>query len=222
MKICCVSDLHGYLIPIPECDLLIIAGDICPVYNHSIDYQAEWLGTVFKKWLGSVPAKHIVGVAGNHDLVFQFAPSIVPSLPWVYLQDKHIDIDGCLIHGTPWQLKFGENWAFNTDESGIDWLCSSIPENCNIIVSHGPPYRYGDLAPRGCNDFEHVGSVALAHRMKSFPNLRYLVCGHIHSASGTFKVNEQLTVINASILNEQYKPVFQPKIFEINREEYVS
>ena len=59
MIICAVSDLHGQLPDIPKCDLLLIAGDVCPVTNHSLDFQEHWLDTEFRWWLKKIPAKKI-------------------------------------------------------------------------------------------------------------------------------------------------------------------
>ena len=66
MKIVAISDLHGQLPTVPECDLLLIAGDICPVHNHKLFYQDIWLRSVFAAWLRQQRAKRIIGVWGNH------------------------------------------------------------------------------------------------------------------------------------------------------------
>ncbi len=48
MRIVALSDQHGYLPEIPPCDLLIIAGDVCPdrfgpfVAMHNPDQQKSW------------------------------------------------------------------------------------------------------------------------------------------------------------------------------------
>jgi len=64
MLVTAVSDLHGFLPPIDPCDLLLVAGDVCPVDDHRPPAQAMWLDTTFRRWLDAVPATHVVGVAG--------------------------------------------------------------------------------------------------------------------------------------------------------------
>ncbi len=101
MKIVAISDLHGYLPEIPPCDLLLIAGDLCPTYDHHPDWQSRWLANHFGAWLERVPAKHIVGIAGNHDFVFEQTPHLVPrDLRWTYLQDSGTEIAGLKLYGT--------------------------------------------------------------------------------------------------------------------------
>src|SRR3954452_2707665 len=99
-----VSDLHGTLPAIPPCDLLLIAGDICPVTNHGVAFQAQWLHREFCDWLKKVPARKTVFIAGNHDFVFEQAKELLPrNWPATYLQDSGIRWEGLNIWGTPWQ-----------------------------------------------------------------------------------------------------------------------
>src|SRR3954452_22943471 len=98
------SDLHGHLPDVPECDLLLLAGDLCPVADHSIPTQAQFPAGPFKDWLASVPARQIVGIAGNHDFIFERDADLVPrNLPWTYLQDAGAAFGGFNVFGTPWQ-----------------------------------------------------------------------------------------------------------------------
>src|SRR5687768_2713638 len=88
-----ISDLHGNLPDnIPECDLLLVGGDICPYYDHSMMTQAVWLSRKFADWVRRLPAKEVVVIAGNHDLIFERQPALIKSLkrdfPFVYLQDE--------------------------------------------------------------------------------------------------------------------------------------
>src|SRR5580658_8754431 len=94
-RIVAISDQHGVLPEIPACDLLLIAGDVCPVSNHAIDFQAAWLAAEFRQWLKCVPARKSVFIAGNHDFVFeQRSGFLPPSFPATYLQDSGIEWEG--------------------------------------------------------------------------------------------------------------------------------
>ncbi|MFT3883800.1 MAG: metallophosphoesterase [Gemmatales bacterium] len=197
IKIVASSDLHSHLPDIPECDLLLLAGDLCP--DGSELKQALWLDTAFRRWLRDVPAKEIVGVAGNHDFVFQNRPDLVPALPWHYLQDSGIELFGLHIWGTPWQPVFYD-WAFNLDEEQLKQKWQMIPKGTDILLLHGPPQGFGD---RNSHD-EHTGSPSLTKRIQELqPQLA--LCGHIHEARGEYRIGQTL-VANVSQLNLQYQP----------------
>lgn len=203
MRVVAVSDLHGYLPLIPECDLLIVAGDICPTDNHKLWYQSVWLTSVFKPWLREAPAKNIVGVWGNHDWIGE---KNYPDLPWHILTDDLVEIDGFRIYGLPWQKRFCD-WAFNLDELELSQKYEAIPQ-CDIIVSHGPAYGYGDRTPT-----ELTGSQTLLRRIDEIkPQL--VVTGHIHCDPGVWQRGET-TIVNATMLNDNYKVAHKPYIFHV-------
>lgn len=222
MKIGCISDLHGYLPSIDQCDILIIAGDICPVSNHYLNYQLSWLNTEFRKWLDNLSVTKVIAIAGNHDFIFEKNPQLVPKLNWTYLQDNFIYSHSLKIYGLPWQRRFYD-WAFNLDEPELDKKYEQIPNDTNIIISHGPVYGYGDKVPRKITDeneeteevllAEHVGNRKFRERiMKTGPKL--VVYGHIHSGYGQYKYFDSM-LINASLVNENYEPVNKPIYVEI-------
>src|SRR5262249_21134781 len=78
MKIVAVADLPGTLPDTPDCDLLLLGGDLCPLRDHSLRFQQEWLAGPFARWLAELPARHIIGVAGNHDFLLEQRPDLLP------------------------------------------------------------------------------------------------------------------------------------------------
>lgn len=206
-RIVATSDLHGELPTIPECDLLLLAGDLCPEGTPLL--QSQWLNTVFRDWLQKIPAKEIVGIAGNHDVVFEEENnSLIPrGLRWHYLKDHFLTVSGFKIYGTPWQLPF---WgAFNGDEKKLANVYENIPMDIDILISHGPPYGILDEVPIN----QHTGSKALRNKVFSI-NPKLVVCGHIHGSFGNCQI-DRMTFANVSLLNDEMEMANSPVIFDL-------
>jgi len=207
-----IADLHGYF---PKetitADMLLIGGDICPVWNHHISFEKEWLNNEFKGWLEKQEVKHIVFTPGNHDIIFEKNPELVPKLNWHCLIDKEIIIENLKIYGSPWQPIF-YNWAFNLEEGELEKKWELIPNNIDILLLHGPPFNIMDSAPKG-ELFEHTGSVSLRKKILDIKP-KCVIFGHIHGQYGK-KVQKNIKFFNASLLNEQYKMVNKPIYIDI-------
>ncbi len=214
MKVVCVSDIHGELPPIEECDLLIIGGDICP--DGSPFDQSKWLYNSFEKWLEEIPAKNVVGIAGNHDLVFEKMPHMVPkNLKWKYLQHDFVEINGLKIFGTPWIMPI---WgAFQADDDDLKKKYRQIPDNVDILVTHGPAFGIGDLVPTRYYEpdgaTEHCGSQSLRERIFEIKP-QVVVFGHIHEAYGIYH-EEGVKFYNPSMMDRRYVPTNYPLVFDI-------
>jgi Icc-related predicted phosphoesterase len=207
-KILCISDLHGFLLDdLPECDILIIGGDIAPTVDHSVIFQRSWFETNFTEWANQVPAKHIVAVAGNHDFVFQADEEFGSKLDipnFTYLYDSLVRIEDLVIWGSPWSLNFGP-WAFMGTEKQLEERYKLIPDEVDIIVSHTPPFSKRDLTIK---DNKPSGSKQLGRIIRD-KEPRLVVCGHIHEGYGIAKYGDTM-IVNCSIMNVDYKPNNQP------------
>ena len=73
MRIVALSDQHGFLPGVPPCDLLIVAGDLCPdrfgpfMAAHDPHQQQAWFDWKIRPWLADAPATHKLLTWGNHD-----------------------------------------------------------------------------------------------------------------------------------------------------------
>lgn len=201
MHIVAISDLHGILPEIPECDLLLIGGDVCPVRDHSLKRQEMWIEDKFLPWLEGIPAKDIVGVAGNHDFVASDNPSVMYDLPWWYLEDETVEIGSHVIHGTPWTPTFGP-WAFMMDEPSLRKKWDKIPNDTTILLSHGPMSGgYGGYTARDID----AGSISMREKIEKLPDLVFHAFGHIHEGFGDYPRGASLHS-NVSFVDLQYRP----------------
>lgn len=197
------SDLHGNLPDIPECDVLIVAGDVCPNWDHTRPFQRLWLETNFSNWLREAPADVILGIGGNHDYALEESAAFARKLPWIYLLDEGLDFRGVKFWGFPWVPNLSK-WAFHLDDAGLDRKIDLIPNDMDIVIAHGPPWGTCDkTVPRfgGC----HAGFPGTNGMLKRVKPEIY-VCGHIHEGYG-FAVNDAgVNVMNVSRMTEDYEP----------------
>lgn len=229
MRVVAISDLHGWLPgmnspqEIPECDLLLIGGDVMPVWNHEMQFQREWLDGAFRTWLTTLPAKNIVGIGGNHDFYLRDrkGDALARTLPWTYLNNETTEVNGLKIWGSPYSNKYG-NWAFMKKDDELAPIWDTIPRDSDIVLVHGPPWGFGDevvgfsMTKRGMLEAEHVGSTSLANQLfyDVWENLQLVVFGHIHEGYGQYQM-KNVKMLNVSQMDDEYKPVNPPMVIDL-------
>ena len=197
----------------PPCDVFIFAGDM----SHFGRFN-EILS--FANWLKTVPAKHKLIIAGNHDLSFDCkqpeyswdSEDILRQVPGcVYLQDAACIIEDVKFYGSPYQPSFGD-WAFNIPRNSPEladrW--NRIPLDTDVLITHGPPKGILDLDRK----LESAGCECLARKLPSLRQLKLHCFGHLHSGYGAAKIGE-VVFVNGSACNEAYQPVNKPIYLEI-------
>lgn len=192
-----ISDLHGNLPDdLPGGDVLVVGGDVCPITDHEIGFQARWLRDELYPWMDSLPHAEIVWIAGNHDFVCQ-TDGWEPGGRGHYLLDSGIELGGVSLHGTPWVPKL-EGWAFHATDERLAEICAAIPP-VDVLISHGPPLGIGDRLWNGAL----AGSPALLERLDADPP-RACVTGHIHEAHGRW-THGSTDVANVSHVDVHYE-----------------
>jgi Icc-related predicted phosphoesterase len=222
-RITILSDTHTRhgLIPmsdLPGGDILIHAGDIMNSGYNKNDIHD------FLYWFESLKQYDTkIFIAGNHDRMFENHPEEVRE--WInkhvgvdYLQDEQLTLYGdgpngnmpennIRIYGIPHTPEF-YNWAFNVPRNShqMQEIMNKIPDNVDILVTHGPPY--GILDTISPNSYQALGCEVLRDRVKQVkPKLH--IFGHIHGGRGIEHIDGTL-FINASVLNEQYNYMNKP------------
>jgi Icc-related predicted phosphoesterase len=164
----------------------------------------------FNAFLGTLPHRHKLVIAGNHDWCFEKMPAAcVDALTnAIYLQDSAITLDGVRFYGSPWQPWF-YGWAFNLRRgSEIRAKWQRIDRDTNILITHGPPYGFGDLTA----DRQHVGCKDLLEFVELIaPQVH--IFGHVHEAAGVC-TNTRTTFVNASTCDAQDRPIHPAIVFD--------
>jgi len=198
MKIMATADMHGDLPKVPKCDLLLIAGDICPTSNHAPGYQRQWLNHKLRRWINRGYAEHVVAVAGNHDRVFALGEP-PEAMPWTYLEGEEATVCGLRIWGGPWTPPIHDFWVFQADQEQARQRWARIPEGLDILISHGPPYGILDEDE---ND-EPQGDKALRDAiLRARPKM--VVFGHIHTTQAIVE-RDGIIYANVSLLDHDYR-----------------
>lgn len=207
LRIVAVSDTHEHHwhLNIPDGDVFIHAGDITA--RGDIDALPD-----FNDFLGSLPHKHKLVIAGNHDFCLEREPERARAMltNCTYLLDEGVTIAGLNFWGSPWQ-PWHHNWAFNLHRGGqIRQKWNLIPADTDVLITHGPPLRHGDYTYMG----NYVGCADLREIVwKLKPKLH--IFGHIHEAAGITR-NAHTIFANACTVNLAHKPVNPPLVFDLS------
>ncbi len=204
------SDTHGRhkKLEVPSGDVFVHCGDF--TRRGELDGVSD-----FGRWVGALPHRHKLVIAGNHDRTFEDDPAAaLESLDaagngLTYLQDSGVELDGVRFWGSPWQPWFFD-WSFNLQrgpELAAKWAL--IPEGTQVLVTHGPPLGILDRVWGG----DRVGCADLLERVRELqPKVHAF--GHIHEGSG-IEEREGITYVNASICDERYRPVNPARVIDI-------
>jgi Icc-related predicted phosphoesterase len=206
IRLVAISDTHNRhdQIDVPDGDVLVHGGDFT---GRGTPDEIR----AFNDWLGTLPHRHKVVIAGNHDWGFQISPENARAALTnaIYLEDSGVEIEGLRFYGSPWQPWFMD-WAFNlrTDaELRSKW--DLIPEGTDVLITHGPPRGILDRTVT----LDDVGCLELRRAVERIaPRLH--IFGHIHEGYGQTVVGET-TFVNASTCNLFYRPVNPPVVLDL-------
>lgn len=228
MIIVATSDLHGWLPHVTESfDLMLLAGDIEPVRNHSIAYQQDWYKKDFAPWIESLPFKDehskVFLIGGNHshllsvkkfdgnELLYgvkENTPSRVVNLKNSLETFKHPDGD-ITVWGTPNCKEFCNWWNMYPDDI-LATHYEQIPKDLDILLSHDCPYGCCDR----CDGWikmgrvpEHIGNKPLREAILQ-RNIKLGIFGHLHTGNHNGEMLGNTLCYNVSYLNEQYEPAY--------------
>jgi len=217
VKLVIVSDTHNFhkQVKIPECDILVHMGDFSSMGHH---HEVE----NFLKWFSQQPAKHLIYIAGNHDLSYEREPDFKHEMvkkysELVYLENSGIWIGDQYIWGSPYTPEF-HNWAFlyARESEAARLIYSLIPNYTTILVTHGPPKRILDRCIHDNPPYPQDAGCEVLRRRIAEVKPTYHLFGHIHEGYGMDHCTLAPTIcINASTCDLSYEPNNPPVILEI-------
>jgi Icc-related predicted phosphoesterase len=204
VKLVAVADTHTDYekLIVPDGDVFIQAGDI--------DLYTLRDAVRYNKWLGTLPHERKFVVGGNHDK--WLAETSLHQKRDVlsnanYLENSSVVFNGIKFWGSPMTPTFYD-WFFMADRGEpINRYWDMIPEDTDVVITHGPPKRILDAAPRGIG-FDYVGCSDLLERLKIVKPI-YHIFGHIHFSYGT-ETKHGTRFYNVSVMNEEYQIVNEP------------
>lgn len=199
MRVVCIADLQSQaplIRPslIPKGDILLVAGDLGGWGD--IDEIIK-----FDEWIGELPHKHKIIVAGNHDICLENIDGHYVFRNCIYLENELVEIEGLRIYGSPLSdmntLYYRTRFNAFSHPLYVTKSCEDIPDNLDFLITHGPAVGLLDKTVGGLS----VGSKELRKAVLT-KKPKYHVFGHIHEAYGKLEY-DSTTFINAALCSER-------------------
>lgn len=208
LTVVAVSDTHMTHLEmhLPQGDVLLHTGD-------GLDFGSEGELVRLNNWFGTIRTdfQKILYVPGNHDIIIGEDPDYARELMSnaTILIDELFEIEGKRFYGSPWTPTYGD-WEFMKPDLNLMKHWEQIPENIDVLGTHGPPYGILDRNYRG----DLCGSQTLMKAVLD-KKVKNHVFGHIHENGGQAYIIEPTTFYNTAIMvnwfdtREKHPTVFQ-------------
>ena len=218
MKLVIISDTHSFhrKINVPDGDTLIHCGDITNKGELSLIKD-------FSSWLKELPHKNKIVIFGNHEIGMRFGDKRLDAIEMIteaafYLENSSIVIDGIKFYGSPATPHFYDwEWNYNRGKDiAAEW--KKIPDNVNVLITHGPSYGILDLVEdSGANKGRdlHQGCKDLAERISFLKELKLHCFGHLHTDGGKSANVNGIHYVNAACCTESYNPTNPPVVIDL-------
>jgi len=209
IRLVIVSDTHSRhesLGDLPSGDVFIHAGDtVMKGRVFSAESQRRKLES-FNAWLGTIPCRKKIVVAGNHDqLMDDIGASATQALLTnaTYLENSTCSYEGFKFFGSPLSTGRSNNSAFQS-RCLADEAVEKLTDNADsdILITHGPELLLSGVLKQ-----------PLLH-----------VWGHIHDGYGVLRPGETrfgrkvaVTSVNGSTMDTKYRPSNAPLVVDISR-----
>jgi Icc-related predicted phosphoesterase len=184
MKIWFISDTHNEheKLRVPEADWVIHCGDES---THGNAWLNEPEARRFFEWYAELPIPSKIYVPGNHSLAVEnglIQASDYPSIR--FLIHEQLEIQGLRVFGSPYTPRF-HDWAYMKKRTQLDQVWQTIPEETDILVTHGPPKGVLDLTHDSeSGGLVQVGCMALRRHVETRIKPRVHAFGHLHDEKG--------------------------------------
>lgn len=215
MNITFISDTH-------TCHRQIqmpMSGDVICHCGDMTNFGSSRVVKDFAEWFDELDFDYKIFIAGNHDLSAEtkkdkFLKKIPEDI--IYLENEGVVINGIKFWGSPVSPHTIQAWAFAKERGEeIRAYWDMIPEDTDVLLTHGPPYGVGDETStpqegedphRGCKDLLEV-----VQNVKPFIHS----FGHIHEGRTVYDdKRNNIAYINASVVNKAREVVNDPiKVF---------
>lgn len=198
MEILHISDTHGFhelLTPEIEkkkFDLIIHSGDASNEFNSNDNFLEM---RRFIDWYAALDIKHKIYVAGNHDTSIErkkITRTDFETEGITYLEVDGVTIEKLKIFGIPYTPTYG-NWAFMRKRGQLGEFYKEIPEDTNLLITHGPPKGILDLSTSREGKLELCGCKELLNYIEH-SKVEVHLFGHIHDNNDI--INHGLREIN--------------------------
>lgn len=213
MRIWHISDTHGLHddLKIPnlnQIDVIVHSGDATNSKDTSINLIQlfdfiDWAEPLAKQ-------KPFIYIPGNHDTIIEQGSGYLLKQAGISLFQNEkctYSFEGKSYKIGTWSYtrKYGD-WAYNVENEKLATAFNFL-KDCDIVISHSPPYGFLDLIPHN-GGLLQIGCPYLTDLVANAPKVKYILCGHVHNNeninnTGVLVHPSGTTISNGAVISDE-------------------